>query len=189
MSGLISDAEPLRTDRMQMDAERFRDVVIRHQSMVYSIALRITGDCGVAEEVAQDVFLALHRSLEELQSEQHMEFWLRRVAVQRARDAVRRRRLRPEASAEEWQEGRYDPGLRADRGTAADLRLEEMLCTLPEPQRVAILLRYQEEMRPEEIARLLGQPVATVKSHLQRGMALLRRKADVMLKEFRRERV
>ena len=157
--------------------------------MVYSIALRVTCDCGVAEEVAQDVFLALHRALAALQSEQHVEFWLRRVAVQRARDAVRRRRLRPEAGAEEWKEGQHDFGAGARAAGASEVRLEELLCTLPEPQRVAIMLRYQEEMRPEEIAELLGQPLGTVKSHLQRGMALLRRKAEVMFKEFRRERV
>ena len=67
---------------MQMEAERFREEVVRHQSMVYSIALRITCDTGVAEEVAQDVFLALHRALVELQSEQHVEFWLRRVCTE-----------------------------------------------------------------------------------------------------------
>jgi RNA polymerase sigma-70 factor (ECF subfamily) len=50
--------------------------------------------------------------------------------------------------------------------------------------RVAIVLRYQEEMLPEEIAKLLGQPLATVKSRLQRGLQLLRRKAQVTMKEY-----
>ena len=45
-------------------------------------------------------------------------------------------------------------------------RLEELLRALPEAMRVAVVLRYQEEMLPDEIAKLLGQPVATVKSHL-----------------------
>jgi RNA polymerase sigma-70 factor (ECF subfamily) len=64
--------------------------------------------------------------------------------------------------------------------------LEELLRTLPEQMRVVIVLRYQEEMLPEEIAKLLGQPVATVKSNLQRGLKLLRRKADVTMKEYMR---
>jgi len=45
-------------------------------------------------------------------------------------------------------------------------------------------LRHQEEMLPDEIAALLGQPVATVKSNLQRGLQLLRRKAAVTMKEY-----
>jgi RNA polymerase sigma-70 factor (ECF subfamily) len=50
--------------------------------------------------------------------------------------------------------------------------------------RIAVVLRYQEDMTPEEISRLLGQPVATVKSNLQRGLKLLRRKAEITMKEY-----
>jgi RNA polymerase sigma-70 factor (ECF subfamily) len=64
-----------------------------------------------------------------------------------------------------------------------------MVANLPTTLRGAIVLRYQEDLEPDEIAQVLGQPVATVKSNLQRGLGLLRRKADVMLKEFKRERV
>ena len=63
-------------------------------------------------------------------------------------------------------------------------RLERALLTLPEQQRAAVVLRYQEEMAPDEIARLTGDTVPAVKSNLQRGMALLRRKSEVLLKEF-----
>ena len=75
----------------------------------------------------------------------------------------------------------------ATRGTSLQARLEELLAAMPETLRVAILLRYQEDMRSDEIATLLGQPVATVKSNLQRGLGLMRKKADVMLREFVRE--
>ena len=56
-------------------------------------------------------------------------------------------------------------------------RLEGLLATLPEPQRAALVLRYQEDLTPEEIAATLEAPLATVKSHLQRGLKLLRAKA------------
>jgi len=155
-----------------------------HQRMVFSIALRVTGEYGVAEEVAQDVFLELFRGGEKLESADHTKFWLRRVTVNKATDSLRRRKLRPEAAAEEWMEDQYVPadGAKLDAGIAA--RLEELLMTLPEPMRVAVVLRHQEEMLPDEIASLLGQPVATVKSNLQRGLQLLRRKAAVTMKEY-----
>ena len=91
--------------------------------------------------------------------------------------------------AEEWTEehGRYEDGSSA-RQDAVGMRLEQMLFSLPEGLRVPILLRYQEDMSPDEIARALEQPLATVKSNLQRGLELLRRKAGVVLKEFVRER-
>jgi RNA polymerase sigma-70 factor (ECF subfamily) len=63
-------------------------------------------------------------------------------------------------------------------------RLEGLLATLPEPQRAALVLRYQEDLTPEEIAATLEAPVATVKSNLQRGLKLLRTKAANNLQEY-----
>src|ERR1700734_3834099 len=105
---------------MQIDPVKFRGLVEQHQNMVFSIALRVTGEFGVAEEVAQDTFLELHRSGERLESEDHVRFWLRRVTVHRATDALRSRQRRPEAAAEEWIDEQHSdvagPGL--DFGTA-----------------------------------------------------------------------
>ena len=172
---------------MAMEAVEFRRLVETHQRMVFSLALRVAGDYGVAEEVAQDAFLELFRSGDALQSEDHVRFWLRRVTVHRATDAIRRRAVRPEAAAEEFlEEAHAGSGVEdgAAMNAAVVARLEELLQGLPEAMRVAVVLRYQEEMSPDEIAKLLGQPVATVKSHLQRGLQLLRRKAAVTMKEY-----
>lgn len=173
---------------MRAEEAEFRGLVEQHQSMVFSIALRILGDRGAAEEVAQDVFVELHRSLGRLESEEHVLFWLRRVAAYRSTDYLRRRSLRPEFMAEEWTEQhcRHVDGRSFD-AVAVGTRLEEMVLSLPQGLRSAIVLRYQEEMTPDEIAKTLEQPVATVKSNLQRGLVMLRRKASV-LKEFMRER-
>jgi RNA polymerase sigma-70 factor (ECF subfamily) len=180
--------------QMAMEAVEFRRLVETHQRMVFSLALRVTGEYGTAEEVAQDAFLELYRALggteARLESEDHVRFWLRRVTVHRATDALRRKAVRPEATAEEWVEEAHavavedSAGMGNGMNAAVVARLEELLQGLPEAMRVAVVLRYQEEMSPDEIAKLLGQPVATVKSHLQRGLQLLRRKAAVTMKEY-----
>ena len=169
-----------------MDAGEFRRVVETHGRTVFSIALRLTRDPGTAEEVAQDVFLELHRSAERLEGEEHVRFWLRRVAVHRATDALRRLARRPEAGAEEWTEEQHGGGLMdtAELANGMAQRLEAAVGSLPEAMRVAVVLRYSEEMTPDEISLLLGQPIATVKSNLQRGLKMLRVKAAVTLKEF-----
>jgi RNA polymerase sigma-70 factor (ECF subfamily) len=170
---------------MRTEAAEFRGVVERHQRMVFSLALRVTGEYGTAEEVAQDVFLELFRSGEKLSGEDHVRFWLRKVTVHRATDALRRQAHRPEARAEEWMDDAAADGeATLGVGMVLEARLEELLGSLPEQMRVAVVLRYQEEMLPDEIARLLGQPVATVKSNLQRGLKLLRRKAEITMKEY-----
>jgi RNA polymerase sigma-70 factor (ECF subfamily) len=151
--------------------------MLEHQSMVFSIALRILGDRSAAEEAAQDVFIALHAQLGELASEQHVLYWLRRVAVHRSIDLVRRRQRRPEI-AMDWNELPELPDL-SSRGTDPLLsrRLQQLVSSLPEVPRTILVLRYQEDMSPEEISGMLDMPVATVKSHLQRTLRLLREKS------------
>jgi len=172
---------------MAMESGEFRRLIETHQRMVFSLALRVTGEHGAAEEVAQDVFLELHRGGDKLESEDHVRFWLRRVTVHRATDALRKKSRQPEAGAEEWVEEQYVQDNSEGLNAAVIVLLEELLRTLPEQMRVVIVLRYQEDMLPDEIAKLLGQPVATVKSNLQRGLQLLRRKAAVTMKEYVRE--
>jgi RNA polymerase sigma-70 factor (ECF subfamily) len=174
---------------MKVETAEFRELVEQHQSMVFSIALRILGDRGAAEEVAQDVFVELHGSLGRLESEEHVRFWLRRVAAHRSTDYLRRRLSRPEFMAEEWTEQHdHRASMRSIGDGALGMRLEQMLLSLPQGLRAAIVLRYQEDLTPDEIAKTLEQPLATVKSNLQRGLEMLRRKAGSMLKEYVRER-
>ena len=160
----------------------FEQLVDEHQSMVFSLALRMTGDRGLAEEIAQDVFLELDRHLSKIESADHAQFWLRRVAMSRSVDALRRRRVR---GTDLWVEIEDHHGIHLEeRASPLAARLEQLLTTLPGPQRAALVLRYQEDLTPEEIAATLEAPLATVKSHLQRGLKLLRAKAQSHLKEY-----
>jgi RNA polymerase sigma-70 factor, ECF subfamily len=160
----------------------FEELVDKHQSMVYSLALRMTGDRGLAEEVAQDVFLEFDRHLKKLDSADHACFWLRKVTMHRSADALRRRKVR---GVDLWVELEELHGAQTeDRPSALAARLEQLLETLPESQRAPLILRYQEDLTPEEIAVTLQTPLATVKSQLQRGLKLLRVKATSHLKEY-----
>ena len=160
----------------------FEQLVDEHQSMVFSLALRMTGDRGLAEEIAQDVFLELDKNLGRLESAQHACFWLRRVTMNRSADGLRRRKVR---GMDLWVEMEDVHGVNTEeRSSPLGSRLEQLLATLPEPQRAALILRYQEDLTPEEIAASLEAPLATVKSQLQRGLKLLRSKAATHLKEY-----
>jgi RNA polymerase sigma-70 factor (ECF subfamily) len=162
----------------------FEQLVDEHQSMVYSLAVHMTGDRGLAEEIAQDTFLALDKNLGKIESPLHARFWLRRVTMSRAADALRRNRVR---GMDLWVEMDEKHGVaEEERSSPLGARLERLLITLPGPQRAALLLRYQEELTPEEIAVALDAPLATVKSNLQRGLKLLRAKAQTQLKEYMR---
>ena|SRR5579863_7404242 len=160
----------------------FEQLVDEHQSMVFSLALRMTGDRGLAEEIAQDVLLELDRNLGKLDDAEHACYWLRRVTMSRSADALRRRRVR---GIDLWVDMEEAHGAQAEERTSPlGARLEQLLTTLPEAQRAALVLRYQEDMLPDEIAAVMDSPLATVKSNLQRGLKLLRAKAQNHLREF-----
>jgi RNA polymerase sigma-70 factor (ECF subfamily) len=150
----------------------FAEIVRRHQSMVFSIAQHFLEDRPAAEELAQDVFLQLHANLSVLKSEEHVTFWLRKVTAHRCIDHKRRRRL-PQVSLDDTPElvaSTQSPDLFVAR------RLRQLVASLPEKPRLIVILRYQEDMGAEDIAQVLAMPLATVKSHLQRSLALLREK-------------
>ena len=154
-------------------AMEFEALVRDHQSMVFSLACHFLRDRAAAEEIAQEVFLGLHRNLKAIESREHAMFWLRKAAVQRSIDEGRRRQRRAQVALEEVPEPRAvvrngDPML-------AGL-LDRLVATLPAAPRMVMVLRYQEDLEPSEIAALLEMPVATVKSHLQRSLGLLRAK-------------
>jgi RNA polymerase sigma-70 factor (ECF subfamily) len=160
----------------------FEQLVDEHQSMVFSLAWRMTGDRGLAEEIAQDVFLELDRHMEKIESPEHAMYWLRRVTMNRTTDAMRRRKVR---GVDLWVEMDDQHGAPAEeKASPLGTRLEYLLSTLPEAQRAALVLRYQEDLTPEEIAATVDAPVATVKSNLHRGLKLLRAKATTHLKEY-----
>ncbi len=187
-AGMIEESRTGEAYRVETIADptpgewRLEVWVRRYTSMVYSLALRMTGDAGWAEELTQDVFLELDRNRARMQGEEHIRRWLRQVVMHRAVDAMRRRNSREPG----WREGRW-MGLEDWREAAPEYagqsarqgaRVERWLMKLPERQREAVLLRYQEAMTPEEMAAALRAPVATVKSHLQRGLRALRGLAE-----------
>jgi len=161
-------------------AETFEEVVERHQAMVFSLAYHFVRDAASAEELAQDVFLELHLHWKEMRSPEHLRFWLRKVVSRKCIDQARRRKFRSHIALEQapepfaWMPA-ADPMLKQ--------YIEQLIGTLLDLPRMIVILRFQEELEPSEIAELLEMPLATVKSHLQRSLALLRRKIEAITGE------
>ena len=159
----------------------FASIVHRQQGMVFSIALHFLRDRQAAEEVAQDVFLHLHQHLGSLKSPEHITFWLRRVTSHRCIDYARRRK---------WSQVSLDdvpelPAASTVRDPLLQHKLRQLVASLPETARAVVILRYQEDLTPTEIAEVLTMPIATVKSHLQRSLAMLREKVVLVMGDAR----
>jgi RNA polymerase sigma-70 factor (ECF subfamily) len=158
----------------------FAEIVREHQAMVFGIAYHFLHDRAAAEELAQDVFLQLYRSFGELESPAHVTHWLRRVASNRCIDQCRRWKLMPRIGLDQVAEP-ASPAVQADPMRSRMLR--QLVASLPGNWRALIVLKYQEDLENEEIARTLGMPVGTVKSQISRALDFLREKASRVMGE------
>ncbi len=140
--------------------------------MVFSIALHFFNDRPRAEELAQEVFLQLFRSLDSIETPSHLLFWLRQVTTRRCIDQIRKPRPRLVSIDDVLHlEGRDEL-----RDSLFDRKVRSLIASLPETQRVVLTLRYQEDLDPMEICKIVDLPVNTVKSHLHRALQSLRKK-------------
>ena len=161
----------------QLDA--LQELYDRYRTMAYSIALRITQDAPLAEDVVQDAFLGVWRNAARyVEGRGSVKTWVLSIVHHRAVDAVRRRRPTTELPEREdvpppaltlpdiW----HDVAAGLDRAEiAAAMR------TLSDVQREAIELAYWAGLTQQEIAQRTGAPLGTVKSRVRLGLLSLRR--------------
>jgi RNA polymerase sigma-70 factor (ECF subfamily) len=160
------------------ESAAFTVLVRNHQRSVYSLALRMLSDRHKAQDLAQDVFLQLHRSLAAIESDAHLSFWLRKVTINRAIDRLRRE---PKYESVPLEENLNLVSDAHDRDPLLQRRLRELVGRLLPAPRAVMLLRYQEDLDPMEIARILDMPPNTVKSHLKRSLATLREQVTAFM--------
>lgn len=181
-----TDAELVRRFR-EGDREAYSELVFRYQDRVFTLCLRWMGSREVAEEVAQDVFLALYRSLAGFRGESKVSTWIFRVAINHCKNRRLYRKRRAADRHEPLEGTRNDDGPERqipdlDAGTDQGLHrseaeqiIEAALEELDETHRSIVVLWDIEGLPYEEIAEILDLPRGTVKSRLHRARAQLAR--------------
>jgi RNA polymerase sigma-70 factor (ECF subfamily) len=166
------------------DREAWEIIVRRRHSRIYNLAYRFTGRFDEAEDLTQEVFLKVYRTLHSYRPESGaLETWIVRVARNHFIDHYRKYKTErtQTGTLEDHHEASVSPTLRVetpsqalDRKETVD-RVHRLLALLPEDQREAVVLRDLEELTYEEIADLLELPIGTVKSRINRGRIELAR--------------
>lgn len=150
----------------------FRALVSRHVNLVFGAALRQTGDPGIAEEVTQNVFVALAHKAPRLAGHETLAGWLHRTAIleakSRLRSELRRQRREDTAAALARIQS-------AGTSPAEDLSpvLDEGLLQLREPDRLALILRYLEERSLRDVGHALGIEEDAARKRVDRALARL----------------
>ena len=146
----------------------------RYSPIVYSVALRVLQDTGVAEDVLQDIFMQLWRNPGAFDASRgNMGAWLAVIARHRSIDALRRRR--PENDLEHVIVSvETDFAGDTDRSRTME-KVRGALQAMPSPQRSALEMAYFEGMSHSEIADKTGEPLGTVKTRIRAGLLTLRK--------------
>ena len=189
---MTDDGAAALFDRLRAgDGTALEPLMERFASRVYRVAHGVTGNAPDAEEVVQDVFLTLFRKAASFEGRAALGTWLYRIAVNTALNKRRGKRAQVEASLEDYLPRYTADGHReGDRSfLLADWSLmpDEVLLSqegrgvvraaverLPAHYRVVLVLRDVEELSSEEVAEIVGDSVASVKSRLHRARMALR---------------
>jgi RNA polymerase sigma-70 factor (ECF subfamily) len=170
---LDRDIEALAARAGAGDRQAFDALYARCVGRVYAICLRMSGDTGEAERLTQDVFVRVWRKLGGFRGESRFTSWLHRLAVNevlqsRRTDSRRLQRVEPtdDLVLQDAPAHAAPPGLRLD--------LERAVAGLPPGARHVLVLFDIEGYSQEEIGRMLGIAVGTVKAQLHRARRLLR---------------
>ena len=146
----------------------------RYSSVVYSVALRVLGDTGAAEDVQQEVFLQLWRNPGAFDASRgNLGAWLAVISRNRAIDALRKRR--PEDDLEDVVLSVVpDMAGDADRSRIAET-VRGLLGAMPAAQRTALEMAYYQGLTHTEIAAKTGEPLGTIKTRIRAGVTALRK--------------
>lgn len=183
-------------ERLQrQDEAAFNELVIAYEQRVFALVQRMIGDRAEAEDVAQDVFVTVFKSIGSFRGESKLSTWLYRVTTNHCKNRIKYLGRRARPGREAWDETEPGASESATMQTAAsvprpdheaegkqtEVMVRRALTSLPDDQRELIVLRDIEGLTYEEIQGITGHPEGTVKSKLHRArLALTKQLAALM---------
>jgi RNA polymerase sigma-70 factor (ECF subfamily) len=183
-------SEPERTLLRRLrdrDERAFRELVETHRDRVFNITYRMLGDRAEAEDVAQEVFISVFKTIDTFREEAKFSTWLYRVTVNHCKNRIKYLARRHDRDRDELDETAHETNgaagvprhVQPDRaleGAQLEVLLQEAIAHLDDDQRVVVVLRDVEDLSIEEICEITGLPDGTVKSRLHRARLVLRKR-------------
>jgi len=173
----MHDSDAQRQPLTERDRQAFEELYERHHYLVYSICLRMTQNIPESEDLTQEVFIHLFRTIGSFRGESAFTTWLHRLTVNHVLMHFRKRRVRSELTTRDGElptqtvAGTADP----KRMRVVDrILLTEVIAQLPDGYREAIILHDVEGLEHSEIAKMKGRSIGTSKSQLHKGRSMLR---------------
>ncbi len=158
------------------DDAAFGELVSRYKDLVYGMVHRMVGDRDQADDLAQEVFLKIHRGLPYFRGDARLSTWIYRIVANVCFQVRARRPADISLEPGSPDRRRIDPGApdAAFAGLELRDRLEKAIAQLPDNYRMLIAAHYLKGVQYEALAEALDLPIGTVKTHLYRAKRRLR---------------
>jgi RNA polymerase sigma-70 factor, ECF subfamily len=166
---LVLDADDTIARSKEGDQGAFRELFLRHRGEVARLVYRMAGTDADVEDLVQEVFFQVHRSLKDFRGQSKFTTWLHRVTVNVVLMQRRAARSRPQLVATQSEDVLPDPRMLPDEDAARRERqraFARLVDGLADKKRVVFILHELEGMAPSEIAAIVGAPVLTVRTRL-----------------------
>ena len=154
--------------------DRLADLYLSHEGRARRLAFLLTGNRELAEDIAQEAFVRVASRLSWLRRDDAFEPYLRRTVINLCRGHWRKKKT--ERRYLETQQGTQEPST-AETDLGDRDEVWRALQTLSHRQRVALVLRFYEDLTEQQTAEVMSCPVGTVKSLVSRGLKTLREKS------------
>ncbi|MGD8536048.1 MAG: RNA polymerase sigma factor [Candidatus Aminicenantes bacterium] len=168
------------------DHTAFHELVGQYKKKIYYLAYDITGNHQEAEDISQEVFIKMFRSLKKFRRDSKMSSWLYQITVNASIDTLRKKSSKPKRSIDEFdhlyiQEGlttgrahNFDPVSSAESSQIQN-HISQALQKITPKERTVFVMRHYNDLKLNEIAEILNVTIGTVKSLLFRAIKKLRK--------------
>jgi RNA polymerase sigma-70 factor (ECF subfamily) len=176
------------------DQAAFHELVGRYKKKIYYLAYDITGDHQEAEDISQEVFMKMYRSLKTFRRDAKMSSWLYQITVNTSIDSLRKKSSKPARSIDEFDPSFVQAELPAGGSGAYALNpvlttesaqiqehISQALKKISARERTVFVMRHYNDLKLHEIAEILNITIGTVKSLLFRAIKKLRKELSTYM--------
>ena len=179
----------------ERDESAFRELVSVYGNRVFNLTFRMLGSKEEAEDVAQEVFISVFKSIDSFRGDSKFSTWLYRITANQCKNRIKYLSRRFDRQKTEYDETvsmaatssfQSSPVSRPDHhleGVELERMMQQVIATLDEEYRLLIVLRDVEELSYEEICEISGLPEGTVKSRLHRARLVMRKRMKSYMKD------
>jgi RNA polymerase sigma-70 factor (ECF subfamily) len=178
-----ADEQLLILQAKEQDAGAFRTLVERYMKQTYNVAFNLVRNHEDAEDVAQEAFVRIYRSLGKFRGDSEFSTWLYRITVNVALDRIKQRKTKEDREIRNTENMLMPFAIHTGENADLSMHIERALHELPTLQRAVVILRHLNGLPTKKVGEILQCSEGTVKTHLHRGLKKMKQNLNFLKEE------